>query len=390
MRNLCALKLSAVVTIGSLAALAAMPAKAQQVILTPGGTMVMPTMPGVPGDSNLPGGGIPVPELGLPQYDILTQDQLKPGKLIFRGKQIEIMAPDDPRINEAMRLSASPDTVWVYTDYMVPGVPMVNNVNRAQLLAPPPTTNAPSWDRIVRVGLKIPGNFGSADNVIIAGNDPRIPENLRGIDLGGVYYWAIDARATNLSLPVDLFTPRLYSLVGDDGNMGFGIEIAKVNPESVAAGIQQYQRDQAWRNPPPGDPSETVVVVPPGDRSYVTPLPTPIFDETLTNIDYALGTPGSVVPTLAANGSSVTTVVASDAMSSVVTPVVAPATASMPPATIAVSPIARPTATIQGSQNPTADFAAANGFDRSRMPAQLNRQLMESPLSSSRVFPGMR
>jgi hypothetical protein len=58
------------------------------------------------------------------------------------------------------------------------------------------------------------------------------------------------------------------------------------------------------------------------------------------------------------------------------------------PLVVVQAPIAP--VTIQASQNPTADFATTRSFSRNTVPEQLNRGVADSPLSSSRIFPGMR
>jgi hypothetical protein len=49
-----------------------------------------------------------------------------------------------------------------------------------------------------------------------------------------------------------------------------------------------------------------------------------------------------------------------------------------------------PAVTVQASQNPTADFATTRSAPRNTVPEQLNRGVVDSPLSNSRIFPGMR
>jgi hypothetical protein len=49
-----------------------------------------------------------------------------------------------------------------------------------------------------------------------------------------------------------------------------------------------------------------------------------------------------------------------------------------------------PSVTVQASQNPTADFATTRSAPRNTVPEQLNRGVADSPLSNSRIFPGMR
>ncbi len=45
---------------------------------------------------------------------------------------------------------------------------------------------------------------------------------------------------------------------------------------------------------------------------------------------------------------------------------------------------------VQPSQNPTADFAPTRSAPRNTVPEQLNQGIINSPLSNSRIFPGMR
>ncbi len=45
---------------------------------------------------------------------------------------------------------------------------------------------------------------------------------------------------------------------------------------------------------------------------------------------------------------------------------------------------------VQASQNPTADFAPTRSAPRNTVPEQLNQGVINSPLSDSRIFPGMR
>jgi hypothetical protein len=77
-------------------------------------------------------------------------------------------------------------------------------------------------------------------------------------------------------------------------------------------------------------------------------------------------------------GSSVQTVSPSVVVPGEVTPVVSQSLPSLPPVTV------------QASQNPTADFAPTRSAPRNTVPDQLNQGIINSPLSSSRIFPGMR
>jgi hypothetical protein len=147
MWNLRSLKMSVMLVASGVALVTALPAKAQQVILTPAGTMFQPTM--MPGTEM--GGGQPAPapialDPSVPRYEILTPEQLKPGKIIFRGNPVEILASDDPRISEQMRSEQLPGGVWVFGEMMLPGYPMASYQPRTFFLAPPATSTIPVWD----------------------------------------------------------------------------------------------------------------------------------------------------------------------------------------------------------------------------------------------------
>jgi hypothetical protein len=409
MWNLRSLKMSVMLVASGVALVVALPAKAQQVILTPAGTMFQPTM--MPGTEM--GGGQPAPapialDPSLPSYDILTPEQLKPGKIIFRGNPVEILAPDDPRISEQMRSGRSADAVWVFGEIMAPGYAEVYYQPRHFFLAPPTTGISPTWDGNLRVGTRIPGFWGGED-VIVASDDPRIPENLRAMDLGDLYYWAIDSRSLNPALPTDLFSPLLYTR--NHGFMIPGKTAADVRPEAVRAGIEQYQRELAWRNPPPGDSSE-IVIVPPVDRRDEIPWMPTIRDD-----DNPQPSVGSLIPLKAVaqdsydrDGRLIQTKEQAAAEirreaeiqalypgrlgvfdGSATVQSVTPASATMSTlAPVAVTLPAIPSVTVQASQNPTADFATTRSAPRNTVPDQLNQGIIDSPLSNSRIFPGMR
>ncbi len=418
MWNLRSLKMSVMLVASGIAVLAALPVKAQQVILTPGGTMFQPTM--MPGTGM--GGGQPAPapialDPALPSYDILTPEQLKPGKIIFRGNLIEILAPDDPRISEQSRLGQPPDTVWIFWEATMMGA---SYQPRHFFLAPPATNIKPIWDGNLRMGTRIPGFWGG-EEVIVANDDPRIPENLRAMDLGDLYYWAIDSRSLNPALPPDLFRPLLYTR--NHAFMIPGKAAADVRPEEVRAGVEQYQRELAWRNPPPDDSSEVIIIVPPVDRRDEIPWMPTIRDDnpisTLTpeevaeavrrgEMAYLHGSPvanpvadtnlsSQSVPTVAPGGitgaaafsAATTSGAGATPVSAISSPSTIFPTVSQP---VIANQIASPvtSVTVQASQNPTADFATTRSAPRNTVPEQLNRGVVDSPLSNSRIFPGMR
>jgi hypothetical protein len=408
MWNLRSLKMPVMLVASGIAVVAALPAKAQQVILTPAGTMFQPAvMPGTEIGSGQPA---PAPivalDPALPSYDILTPEQLKPGKIIFRGNLIEILAPDDPRISEQMRLGQPPDTVGIFWEATMMGA---SYQPRSFFLAPPVTNVMPTWDGNLRVGTKLPGFAWSSENVIVANDDPRIPENLRGMDLGDFYYWAIDSRALNPALPPDLFSLHLYSR--DQGFMSPGIAATDVRPEAVRAGIEQYQRELAWRNPPPGDASE-IIIVPPVDRRDEIPYMPTIRDD--DNPQPSIGSlmplnvvvqdsydrDGRLIQTKEQAAAEIRREAEIQALypgrlgvfdGSATFQSVTPASATMSilaPVTVTLPVI--PSVTVQASQNPTADFATTRSALRNPVPEQLNQGVMDSPLSNSRIFPGMR
>jgi hypothetical protein len=418
MWNLCSLKMSVMLVASGVALIAALPVKAQQVILTPGGTMFQPTM--MPGTEM--GGGQPAPapivalDPALPSYDILTPEQLKPGKIIFRGNLIEILAPDDPRISEQMRSGQPPDTVGIFWEATMMGA---SYQPRHFFLAPPATNIRPIWDGNLRMGTRIPG-FSGGEDVIVANDDPRIPENLRSMDLGDLYYWAIDSRSLNPALPPDLFSPLLYTR--NHAFMISGKAAADVRPEEVRAGIEQYQRELAWRNPPPDDSSDGIIIVPPVDRRDEIPWMPTIRDDdapsTLTpeevaeavrrgEMAYLFGSSaanqvtdtnlssqsGPTVPGGIAGAASFSAATASGSGGTSVSAISSPSTVfptvSQP---VIANQVASPvtSVTVQASQNPTADFATTRSALRNNVPEQLNRGVVDSPLSNSRIFPGMR
>jgi hypothetical protein len=408
MWNLRSLKMSVMLVASGVALVVALPAKAQQVILTPAGTMFQPTV--MPGTEM--GGGQPAPapialDPSLPSYDILTPEQLKPGKIIFRGNLMEILAPDDPRISEQMRSGQPPDTVGVFWEATMMGA---SYQPRTFFLAPPAPNVMPIWDGNLRVGTKVPGFAWSSENVIVANDDPRIPENLRAMDLGDFYYWAIDSRALNPALPPDLFSPHLYSL--NQGFMSPGIAATNVRPEAVRTGIEQYQRELAWRNPPPDDSSDGIIIVPPVDRRDEIPWMPTIRDD-----DNPQPSVGSLIPLKAVaqdsydrDGRLIQTKeqaaaeIRREAEIQALSPgrlgvfdgsatvqSVTPASATMSTlAPVAVTLPVIPSVTVQASQNPTADFATTRSAPRNTVPDQLNQGIIDSPLSNSRIFPGMR
>jgi hypothetical protein len=156
------------------------------------------------------------PEAELPRYDILTPEQLNQGgKIVFRGQTIEILAPNDPRISPELQAAYPTDTVWYGLfeggDSASARMISITSGSAINFLAPLATISERRWDGIIEVGKVVPNSFFAGENVILANNDPRIPANLRDIDLGGFYYWAIDARSLNPSLPNNLFRPILYS-----------------------------------------------------------------------------------------------------------------------------------------------------------------------------------
>jgi hypothetical protein len=437
MWNLRSLKISVMLVASGVALVAALPAKAQQVILTPAGTMFQPTM--MPGTEM--GGGQPVPapialDPSLPSYDILTPEQLKPGKIIFRGNLIEILAPDDPRISEQRRLGQPPDTVGVFWEATMMGA---SYQPRSLFLAPPVTNVMPTWDGNLRVGTKVPGFAWSSENVIVANDDPRIPENLRAMDLGDFYYWAIDSRALNPALPPDLFSPHLYSR--DQGFMSPGIAATDVRPEAVRAGIEQYQRELAWRNPPPDDPIDPDPLIggpggvryselikgdkPDSSRAY-TPeelaeayrrgelfyphgssapqavvSPSDFYKDLMPGITLGSGTGTGLIDDGMYGARPYTGIV--QILDENTSRILTPEEVALfnqryikPYNPNAVNPLSQslpsiqPTVTVQASQNPAADFATTRSAPRNTVPEQLNRGVVDSPLSNSRIFPGMR
>jgi hypothetical protein len=66
----------------------------------------------------------------------------------------------------------------------------------------------------------------------------------------------------------------------------------------------------------------------------------------------------------------------------------APSIKAMVNPTLTQSPVA--SVAIQASQNPSADFATTRSAPRNTVPEQLNQGVINSPLSNSRIFPGMR
>ncbi len=424
MWNLRSLKMSVMLVTSGVALVAALPVKAQQVILTPGGTMFQPMV--IPGPEIGSGQPAPAPivaiDPSLPSYDILTPEQLKPGKIIFRGNLIEILAPDDPRISEQRRLGQPPDTVGIFWEATMMGA---SYQPRHFFLAPPATNIKPIWDGNLRMGTRIPGFWGGED-VIVANDDPRIPENLRAMDLGDLYYWAIDSRSLNPALPPDLFSPLLYTR--NHAFMIPGKAAADVRPEEVRAGIEQYQRELAWRNPPPGDSSDgIIIIVPPVDRRDEIPWMPELRDDSVSSNPISTLTPEEVAEAVRRGemaylfGSSAANQVTDTNLSSQSGPTVAPgvitgaasfsaATASgsggisgsaiSSPLTVVptvsqpviANQVASPVISVrvQASQNPTADFATTRSAPRNPVPEQLNQGIIDSPLSNSRIFPGMR
>jgi hypothetical protein len=500
MWNLRSLKMSVMLVASGVALVAALPAKAQQVILTPAGTMFQPTM--MPGTEM--GGGQPVPapiafDPSLPSYDILRPEQVKPGKIIFRGKQIEILAPDDPRISAEAKVYAVPDGIWVVEEFM-PGLFSVRQSSQVVFLAPPATVSPPIiWNGTVQIGEKVPyEGIGmiQGEVVILANNDPRIPAEFQGLDTGKSRFWALDSRALDPNLPVTLFKPFLVSTAyygvtdaqistkdalvnivqqenADRAAQDFlaspivaearreQLRIILSNPEIYSVNLNtwgkpvkdvvdaqgnvvvskqqiidariysasfqlanndnQFVRNAEWTI---GDQYNALGYIPetidqlwngkiqfPGlqdsakfyqkiitDRGIVanqlgSPLSGGTGNVTTQGSSESLFLSGASMP-LAVNGAaSFSAATASGSgeipVSAISSPSTVFPTVSQPViANQLVSPVT--SVTVQASQNPTADFATTRSAPRNTVPEQLNRGVVDSPLSNSRIFPGMR
>jgi hypothetical protein len=485
MWNLRSLKMSVMLVASGFALVAALPAKAQQVILTPGGTMLqMPAFDAMPLPTapNPAVGAGSTPEAELPRYDILTPEQLNQGgKIVFRGETIEILAPNDPRISPEMQAAYPTDTVWygVFDGGDSVSARMISITSRSAInfLAPLATISERRWDGIIEVGKVVPNSFFAGENVILANNDPRIPANLRDIDLGGFYYWAIDARSLNPSLPNNLFRPILYSRFVeypfDSNNVSRetiveNVATRQVNAENesflkspLAAQSRREQMKLIVSNPEIyslsptkwGKPVQDIVdaqgnvvvskqeiiayrvgyaefilngnnpnAYPRGERiassgefetifgpGDVDQWKTEIYGgfdlknnaqfyrQLLTDpntITWDQTEPPPLYPTFPETGSSAN---ALPAIAPSVVPNAAPnllpvnqIAPVITPAAIAISPTTIPAVTVQASQNPSADFATTRSGPRNTVPEQLNRGVVDSPLSNSRIFPGMR
>jgi hypothetical protein len=499
MWNLRSLKMSVMLVASGIAVVAALPAKAQQVILTPAGTMFQPTM--MPGTEM--GGGQPAPvpialDPSLPSYDSLRPEQIKPGKIIFRGKPIEILAPDDPRISAEKKANAAPDEIWVIQEYM-PGFTSIQQFSPVTFLAPPSTISPIVWNGTVQIGEKVPYaaiGMMQGEVVILANNDPRIPAEFQSLDTGRSRFWAIDSRAIDPTIPATWFKPILvspayYGVVdaqiptkdalvsivqkenADRAAQDFlaspivaearreQLRIILSNPEIYSVNLNtwgkpvkdvvdaqgnvvvskqqiidariysanfqlanndnQFVRNAEWKI---GDQYNALGYIPetidqlwngkiqfPGlqdsakfyqkiitDRGIVgdqlvSPLPGGTGNVTAQGSSGSLFLSGASVP-LAGSGAasfSAATVsgsgeipVSAISSSSTVFP-----TVSQP---VIANQVASPVTSVivQASQNPTADFATTRSAPRNTVPEQLNRGVVDSPLSNSRIFPGMR
>jgi hypothetical protein len=499
MWNLRSLKMFVMLVASGVALVAALPAKAQQVILTPAGTMFQPTM--MPGTEV--GGGQPAPapialDLSLPSYDSLRPDQVKPGRIILRGQPIEILAPDDPRISAEQKAGASSDGIWVVDEVLLGiGLPPIRQLPPITFLGPPSTVSSIVWNGTVKIGEKAPYQaYGmpQGEVVILANDDPRIPAEFRGLDTGKSRFWALDPRALDPTIPVTWFKPFLVSagyngvadvfiptkdelvsivqqenayraaqdflaspIVAEAKKEQFRLIIS--NPEiysfhpatwgkpvkdvvdaqgNVVLSKQQIINTRAWEAnnrlyysdsarpavwtlfdqyealgyiPDKIDQLSTDKIQPPGlqdsakfyqqiitDRGIVgdqlvSPLPGGIGNFTAQGSSGSLFLSGASVPLAGSGAASFSAVTVSGSgeipVSAISSPSTVFPTVSQP---VIANQIAAPvtSVTVQASQNPSADFATTRSAPRNTVPEQLNRGVVDSPLSSSRIFPGMR
>jgi hypothetical protein len=501
MWNLGSLKMSVMLVASGVVLVTALPVKAQQVILTPGGTMFQPmVMPGTEIGSGQP---VPAPiveiDPSLPSYDSLRPEQIKPGKIIFRGKPIEILAPDDPRISAEKKANAAPDEIWVIQEYM-PGFTSIQQFSPVTFLAPPSTISPIVWNGTVQIGEKVPYaaiGMMQGEVVILANNDPRIPAEFQSLDTGRSRFWAIDSRAIDPTIPATWFKPFLvspayYGVVdaqistkdalvsivqkenADRAAQDFlaspivaearreQLRIILSNPEIYSSNIgtwgkpvkdvvdaqgnvvlskqqiidariygAKYQlagggdgsfiRNAEWTI---GDQYNALGYIPETidqlwngkiqfpelqdsvkfyqkiitDRGIVanqlgSPLSGGTGNVTTQGSSESLFLSGASMP-LAVNGAaSFSAATASGSgeipVSAISSPSTVFPTVSQPViANQLVSPVT--SLTVQASQNPTADFATTRSAPRNTVPEQLNRGVVDSPLSNSRIFPGMR
>jgi vacuolar-type H+-ATPase subunit H len=253
MWNLRSLKMSVMLVTSGVALVAALPVKAQQVILTPGGTMFQPMV--IPGTEIGSGQPAPAPivalDPSLPSYDILPPEQLKPGKIIFRGRSIEILAPDDPRISdEARGYIAPPDGVWVIQETMPGATSSPSKISAVFFLAPPSTISPILWNGVIKVGERVPSEYGAilqGEVVILANDDPRIPAEFKGVDLGESRFWALDSRALDPTIPITLFKPFL-ARVGYMGATNTFITTNITTKEGLVSAIQKEDADRVARD----------------------------------------------------------------------------------------------------------------------------------------------
>jgi hypothetical protein len=503
MWNLRSLKMSVMLVASGVALVAALPAKAQQVILTPAGTMFQPTtMPGTEIGSGQPAPAPIALDPSLPSYDIMRPDQIKPGKIIFRGKPIEILALDDPRISAEKKANATPDGIWVIEEYM-PGFAPIQQRSPVTFLAPPSTISPIVWNGTVQIGEKVPyGGIGmiQGEVVILANNDPRIPAEFQGLDTGKSRFWALDSRALDPNLPVTLFKPFLVSAAyygvtdapiltkdalvsivqqenADRAAQDFlaspivaearreQLRIILSNPEIYSVNLKtwgkpvkdvvdaqgnvvlskqqiidarihgakfqlanngnQFGRNAQWTI---GDQYNALGYIPETiDQLWNGKIQFPELQESAKFYQQIITDRGIVanqlVPPPSGGTGNVTTQGSSESLflSGASVPlagsVAGSGAASFSAATVSgsggisgsviatpstvfptdsqsvmVNQVAAPvtSVTVQASQNPTADFATTRSAPRNPVPEQLNQGVIDSPLSNSRIFPGMR
>jgi hypothetical protein len=455
MWNLRSLKISVMLVASGVALVAALPAKAQQVVLTPGGTAFM--MPPVVETVATPIATPQLPPSTLP---------VQPGKSIYNGIEVEILADNDARIPENDRF-ADPKSVYVVG--LMQDIPFRVPIEGIGKSAPTSKT----MEEIMGLppGSLLQPPMISAP-IVLDKTDPRIPQGLT--ELGDYHVWAIDAKSLDPSVAPGTYQPYVtdrngYIMLSREQVVVLVQEVKALSEKTArynaVFGSQDATEARArlvLLNPElytlrnletSGQPVKDIkddqgnIVVSRQwiinariveANNYLTGVKVEgirnaeftfgdaltyannIFDyipERLSDLNYSgyippayattdgiLGnhsltaqpsgmTPLGINP-IAGSGaeffSAVTTSgsggISGSAISSPLTAF--PTVSQSVIANQITSPVT--SVTVQPSRNPTADFATTRSAPRNSVPEQLNQGVIDSPLSSSRIFPGMR
>jgi hypothetical protein len=357
MWNLRSLKMSVMLVASGIAVVAALPAKAQQVVLTPNGTAF--AMPPVVEPVVAP---IETPRLTP------SVAQVQSGKAMYYGTEVDILADNDPRIPENARLS---DPRFVYVIGLMNEIPLVIPVDSIGKLVPPtmeeimglpPGSLQPGGEQTFYPGVIAPGT---------------------GID---AEYKPGPVEVTTVTGPILEIDPD--ALIGGPGGVKYS-ELAKGNKPDSSRTYTPEELAEAYRR---------------GEIFY----PLGSFGSSAANqkelmpgITLGSGTGTNVIDDGMYGARPVTGIV--QILDENTSRILTPEEVALfnqryikPYNPNAVNPLSQslpsiqPTVTVQASQNPSADFATTRSAPRNTVPEQLNRGVVDSPLSNSRIFPGMR